>query len=53
MIGKGYGIHWEDIDDDISVEGLLTGKPSGEGQASFKKWLKERTSRLADRSSRG
>lgn len=53
MIGKGHGIHWEDIDEDISVEGLLTGKPSGEGQASFKKWLKERTSRLADRSSRG
>ncbi len=39
LIGKGHGIHWEDIDEDISVEGLLAGKPSGESQASFKKWL--------------
>jgi hypothetical protein len=23
MIGNGIGIHWEDIDEDISVEGLL------------------------------
>lgn len=43
LIGKGYGIHWEDLDEDISVEGLLTGKPSGESQTSFKKWLASRT----------
>jgi len=42
LIGKGHGIHWEDLDEDISVEGLLMGKSSGESQASFKKWLKER-----------
>ena len=35
LIGRGHGIHWEDIDEDISVEGLLTGKPSGESQKSF------------------
>ena len=29
LIGKGQGIHWEDIDEDISIEGLLAGKPSG------------------------
>lgn len=46
LIGKGHGIHWEDIDEDISVEGLLTGKPSGESQKSFKKWLSQRQSRL-------
>ena len=44
LIGKGYGIHWEDLDEDISVEGLLAGKPSGESQTSFKKWLASRTS---------
>lgn len=44
LIGKGQGIHWEDIDEDISVEGLLVGKPSGESQASFKKWLERRSS---------
>ncbi len=44
LIGKGEGIHWEDIDEDISVEGLLAGKPSGESQASFAKWLQKRKS---------
>jgi len=39
LIGKGQGIHWEDIDEDISIEGLLAGKPSGESQDSFKKWI--------------
>ena len=51
LIGRGRGIHWEDIDEDISVEGLLSGKPSGESQPSFKKWLDRRSSRLR-RSSR-
>lgn len=23
LIGKGIGIHWKDLDEDISVEGLL------------------------------
>ena len=44
LIGKGQGIHWEEIDEDISVEGLLAGKPSGESQTSFKKWLQDRQS---------
>lgn len=42
IIGKGHGIHWEDIDEDISVEGLVAGKPSGESQTSFKMWLQTR-----------
>ena len=45
LIGKGHGIHWESIDEDISIEGLLVGRPSGESQESFKKWLKGRQSR--------
>lgn len=44
LIGKGRGIHWEDLDEDISVEGLLAGKPSGESQGSFKRWLGQRSS---------
>ncbi|MBA7526953.1 hypothetical protein ES705_19124 [subsurface metagenome] len=43
LIGNGHGIHWEDIDEDISIEGLIAGKPSGEGQTSFEKWLKKRS----------
>jgi hypothetical protein len=25
LIGRGQGIHWPDLDEDISVEGLLAG----------------------------
>jgi hypothetical protein len=46
LIGRGHGIHWEDIDEDLSVEGLLAGRPSGESQESFKRWLNQRQSRL-------
>ena len=42
LIGKGQGIHWKDIDEDINVEGLLAGRPSGESQESFRKWLNQR-----------
>jgi len=42
LIGRGHGIHWDDIDEDVSVEGIITGRPSGESQSSFKKWLEER-----------
>lgn len=39
LIGRGEGIHWEDLDEDISLIGLLEGRPSGESQASFQRWL--------------
>ncbi len=52
LIGRGLGIHWHDLDEDISVEGLLSGKPSGESQASFGRWLAKRSSRLTTRSTR-
>ena len=42
IIGRGHGIHWGDIDEDVSVEGLLAGRPSGESQSSFRKWLENR-----------
>jgi len=45
LIGKGVGIHWEDLDEDVSVEGLLAGRRSGESQASLKRWLDARGSR--------
>ena len=52
LIGKGQGIHWVDIDEDIGVEGLLAGKPSGESQSSFRRWLVARSSRRTRRSAR-
>lgn len=42
LIGDGEGIHWPDLDEDISVENLILGKPSGESQKSFKMWLDKR-----------
>lgn len=44
LIGKGHGIHWPDLDEDISVEVIFATKPSGENQASLKRWLQSRES---------
>lgn len=30
IAGGGFGLHWPDIDEDISTEGLLRGAPSPE-----------------------
>jgi hypothetical protein len=45
LIGNAEGIHWPDLDEDISVQNLLMGKPSGESQTSLEKWLKKRVSK--------
>ena len=45
FIGRGHGIHWEALDEDISVEGLIIGRPSNESQRSLDKWLKSRITR--------
>jgi hypothetical protein len=42
LIGGGTGIHWPDLDEDISIDGLLAGLPSGESQSSFETWLESR-----------
>ena len=28
LIGDGHGVHWPDVDEDISAEGMLTGGPA-------------------------
>ena len=28
IIGDGHGVHWPDLDEDISAEGMLTGTPA-------------------------
>jgi hypothetical protein len=30
--GGGYGVHWPELDEDLSVEGLLKGAPAPHGQ---------------------
>ena len=42
LVGDGEGIHWPDLDEDISVEGLLAGKRSAESDASLSRWLQKR-----------
>ena len=39
LSGDGAHIHWPDLDEDISVEGLIAGWPSRETEASFERWL--------------
>src|SRR5260221_11175948 len=41
-IGDREGIHWPDLDEDISVENLLLGKSSGESQDSFRRRSEKR-----------
>ena len=43
--GAGQGIHWPLLDEDLSAEGLLAGRRSGESEASFNRWLKARAKR--------
>jgi len=45
LIGDGEGIHWLDLDEDISVAGLLAGIPSQESQGSLRQWLQGRKHR--------
>lgn len=48
LIGNAEGIHWPELDEDISLENLLQGNPSGESQASLRKWLAKRESGLSE-----
>jgi len=45
IIGDGTLIHWSDLDEDLSVSGILAGRRSGESQQSLKKWLEKRAVR--------
>ncbi|MDM8520826.1 DUF2442 domain-containing protein [Anaerolineales bacterium HSG6] len=42
LIGDGEGIHWPELDEDLSIKGIILGNQSGESQRSFKKWLDRR-----------
>ena len=43
IIGDGTLIHWPDLDEDLSISGILAGHRSGESQQSLKRWLQGRT----------
>lgn len=42
LMGQGEGIHWPDLDEDVSAANLIAGHPSSESQSSLKKWKEER-----------
>ena len=48
LVGGGVGIRWPDLDEDVSVESILAGRPSAESQASLRRWLANRRA-LADK----
>ena len=45
IIGDGMLLHWPDLDEDLSVDGILAGRRSGENQKSLKRWLEKRKAR--------
>jgi len=42
LIGRGEGVHWPDLDEDISVDNLLSGARSGESAQSLTQWMATR-----------
>ena len=42
LLGDGYAIEWNDLDEHIGIEGLLAGRRSGESKQSFERWLASR-----------
>ena len=45
IIGDGGYIHWPELDEDLTVAGLLAGRQSGESAESLKRWLGDRKRR--------
>ena len=45
LIGSGEGIHWDLLDEDISVEGIVAGRRSLESAESFRRWLETKNER--------
>jgi len=45
IFGDGAYIHWPELDEDLTVAGLLAGQRSGESPQSLKKWLESRKTR--------
>ena len=53
LLDYGRGIRWDAIDEDISIAGLLAGRPSGESPASFARWRAARRAPGAEQGGAG
>jgi hypothetical protein len=42
LFGDGTYIHWPDLDEDLTIAGLVAGLPSNKAPQSVKKWLEAR-----------
>ena len=42
LVAGGEGVHWPQLDEDVSVAAIMAGKPSGETAASLQRWLAAR-----------
>jgi hypothetical protein len=42
LIGRGEGVHWPDLDEDLSLEGFVAGRRSVENAASLRRWMQQR-----------
>jgi Protein of unknown function (DUF2442) len=42
LVARGEGVHWPDVDEDISVASVIAGRPSDESAASLQRWLAAR-----------
>ena len=49
IIGDGAYIHWPELDEDLTVTGLLAGRRSGESPQSLKKWIEARKANKSDK----
>jgi len=52
IFGDGAYIHWPDLDEDLTIAGLLAGRQSGESPESLRKWLGSRKARHRGRGSK-
>ena len=45
IFGDGVYLYWPELDEDLSVAGLLSGIGSSESRQSLKRWLDDRSSK--------
>ena len=45
ILGDGAYVHWPELDEDLSIDGMVAGHRSGESATSLKRWLSLRETR--------
>ena len=45
LIGEGHGVHWPDVDEDISAEGMLRGVPAHRPRSRWERATRRLTTR--------